>query len=117
MLTIASDSGIPTQTRLRELTTLPQNPLVAKGFLPWAIAASRIRRSQFDLLARSDRHLSFYISIFSLQTSLTQFLNPLSHMWSVEMTRYEYFCILSNQWRRPGAEFGGTEKFFADQDF
>jgi len=21
------------------------------------------------------------------------------------------------QWRRPGAEFGGTENFFADQDF
>jgi len=49
MLKIASVSGAPPQTLLRELTTLPRPP-VAKGFLLPAIAASRLRHSQFDLL-------------------------------------------------------------------
>src|SRR6218665_1186947 len=31
------------------------------------------------------------------------------------ITRRSYMCMWT-QWRKPGAEFGGTENFFADQD-
>src|SRR6218665_1760344 len=68
------------------LTTLPR-PLVTKGFLPWAIAASRLRRSQFDLLARSDRPVvhnlfrpgatSRVLKLFGGQIGLTT--KPMSH--------------------------------------
>src|SRR6218665_2573390 len=67
MLKIASVSGAEPQTPLGELTTLPRPPsvegllafLVAKGFLLSAIAALRLRHSQFELLARSRKHPSF----------------------------------------------------------
>ena len=45
---IASVSGAPPQTPLQGLTTLPQTPyIVVRGFLPSAIAASRLRCLQF----------------------------------------------------------------------
>src|SRR6218665_568518 len=60
-------------------TTLPR-PLVV-------IAASLFRHSQFNLLACSHKHLSFYISSFFPPGSRA-LLN------SVELTNYGYFCIL-----------------------
>src|SRR6218665_2866029 len=85
MLKISSVSEAPPQTPLGELTKLPR-PLVAKGFLLSAIAASRLRHSQFELLERSHKHpqlldFKFFPCRFPL-------LN------SVELTNYGYFCIL-----------------------
>jgi len=51
MFKIASVSGAPPQTPVGKLTTLP-DPLVVRGFLPSAIAASRLWRLQF-----SDSHV------------------------------------------------------------
>ena len=51
MFKIALITGAPPQTPLRELTTVPQTPyMVVRGFLPSAIAASRLRRLQFPVL-------------------------------------------------------------------
>src|SRR6218665_959920 len=68
-------------------------PLVARSFVPSAIAASR---SQFYLLARSDR--------VRVRSSRSQFFLcrlPLLNSWNcppymrfVELTNYGYFCIL-----------------------
>src|SRR6218665_1568 len=63
----------------------PPDTLVTKGFLLSAVAASRLRHSQFELLARSHKHPSFEIS------SISPFRLPLFN--SVELTNYGYFCI------------------------
>jgi len=52
MFKIASISGAPPQTPLSGLTTLSQT-LVARGFLPSAIAASRLWRLHFPGLGRA----------------------------------------------------------------
>src|SRR6218665_4123469 len=62
------------------------DPLVAKDFLPSAIAALCLRHSQFELLAHSHNHHSFYIS--SVSPCRLPLLN------SVELTNYGYFCML-----------------------
>ena len=38
------------------------------------------------------------------------------HFTNIEPTILSLYNII-HQWRRPGAEFGGTEIFFADQNF
>src|SRR6218665_2343785 len=35
---------------------------------------------------------------------------------TIDCIRLNFFRIRQWQWRKPGAEFGGTEKFSADQD-
>src|SRR6218665_1036647 len=62
----APNFGMKCSTALRFLGLRPRSrwgslrgypdPLVARSFLPTAIAASRLQRPQFGVLARSDRH-------------------------------------------------------------
>src|SRR6218665_3601316 len=66
----------PPQTSLGELTShdAPPDPLVAKGFLLSAIAASRLWHSQFELLARSHKHPQLLdLKLFPLHAPLVQF--------------------------------------------
>src|SRR6218665_1098889 len=64
----------------------PPDPLVAKGFLLSAIAALRLRHSQFELLARSYKHPQL------LDLKFSPCRLPLFN--SVKQTNYGYFCIL-----------------------
>src|SRR6218665_2678703 len=63
------------------------NPLVAKGFLLSAIAASRLRHSQFEVYSQV---------LISTPPSRSQVFPPcrLPFFNSVELTNYGYFCIL-----------------------
>src|SRR6218665_86987 len=63
----------------------PPDSLVTKGFLLSAMAALRLRHSQFELLARSHKHPHLLdIKFFSLCRL------PLFN--SVELMNYGYFC-------------------------
>jgi len=74
------------ELRPGELTTLPPDPLVARSFLPSAIAASRLWRSQFDLLARSDIGTPPYRSQFFPPGSSYSIpgSDPVHEVWGVD---------------------------------
>src|SRR6218665_1450359 len=91
MLKIASFSGAPTQKT--PLTTLPQTPLSRE--------ASSLQQSQ--LRAFGARNLTYCHILIGTQTSRSQFSPPGSpysipgsdpYMRSLELTNYEYFCIV-----------------------
>src|SRR6218665_1824223 len=69
------------------------DPLVVRGLLPSAIAASRLQRSQFDLSSHVWKSTQLLDLNFPLQAPLTQFLDPTPYMTSVELTNYRFFCI------------------------
>src|SRR6218665_49586 len=69
MLKIASVSGVPPIDPAGGAYVAPSDPLVVRSFLPLTIAASSLQRLQFAPPTCS-AVLSFYISIFPLQTSL-----------------------------------------------
>src|SRR6218665_2477504 len=103
MLKIGSVSGAPPQTSLGSLRRSP-DPLVAKGFLLSAKAASRLWHSQFELLPHSHKHPQLLdLKIFPLQAPLVQFCGAdelwiLLHMYTLSSPNlcFRAFCYLTN---------------------
>src|SRR6218665_2228031 len=108
------------------------------------ISQSIKRKCEFDMTSEAERrpakstwNQTFLMLYFLINIHSIAFLFLVKVNWSDSVSHCEhsidadhadhcavkflktfltFFLVPTGQWRKPGAEFGGTEKFFADQD-